>query len=112
MHQVTVFQCDHCKRINSSQHNMRRHERRCHLDSANRSCATCVHLQTVDLDYDVYLGDGEVDSRSRPGPWCAAKEIQLYPLQTKCDKWGALPTGGASAYFVQQANYAMSKPTA
>ena len=104
MHQVTAFQCDHCKRINSSQHNMRRHERKCHLESANRSCATCVHLETVDLEYDVFLGDGSFDSRMRPGPWCAAKDEKLYPLQTKCEKWEALPSGGVSAYFVQQTN--------
>jgi uncharacterized C2H2 Zn-finger protein len=107
MHQVSVFQCDHCKRINSSQRNMRRHENKCHFNPANRSCAMCVHLQTVDFDYDVYLGDGEVDSRSRPGPWCAAKEMQLNPLQTKCSSWAALPTGGASAYFAQQPRYAI-----
>ena len=106
MHQVTAFQCDYCQRINSSQRNMRRHEHKCYLNSANRSCATCVHLETADFDYDVYLGDGNVDSLTRQGPWCAAKEIQLNPLQAKCDKWGALPTGGASAYFAQQANYA------
>ena len=102
MHQVTAYQCDHCKRINSSQRNMRRHERNCHLNHANRSCATCMHLETVDFDFDIYLGDGEVDSRSGSGPWCAAKEIQLNPLQTKCEKWASLPNGGVSAYFAQQ----------
>jgi hypothetical protein len=62
-----------------------------------------VHLETANFDKDYPLGDGGVDSLSIPGPWCAAKEEPLYPLQTKCDKWAALPSGGVSAYFAQQA---------
>jgi len=107
MHKVTVFQCDHCKRINSSQRNMRRHERKCYFDPANQSCAMCKHLETITSDYDVFVGNGEVYSRSCEVPWCAAKEEQLNPLQTKCDKWAALPNGGASAFFVQQAQPAI-----
>jgi hypothetical protein len=104
MYQVTAYQCDHCERIYSSQRKARRHERGCCFDVANHACATCVHLSREDEEYEVdtySLGYSEVDSRFRKSWWCAAKEEFLYHLQRKCDKWGALPTGGANAYFAQ-----------
>jgi hypothetical protein len=66
-----------------------------------------VHLSTEDFDYDTYIGDGEVVSHASKEPYCAAKEnfMEGRRLQTNCDKWAALPTGGVSAYFAQQAHH-------
>lgn len=102
MHSITAYQCDHCKSINISIKNMKRHERKCHLDPANKSCATCLNLETVELCHDVYVGDGEVDTNVTNGPWCASKGIELNPLQTKCDKWESLPNNGVAHYFLNK----------
>lgn len=104
MHQVTAYQCNHCLRVYSSQRKARRHEVGCCLDSVNRACATCVHLSKEDEDYDVYLGDGVVDTLCRKVWWCSAKKDFLNKLQRKCEVWVGLPTGGANSYFVQQTN--------
>jgi len=87
MKRVKAFQCDHCNFVRITPRNTRRHESRCHHNEANRGCGTCSHYDKVDSDYDVYLGDGEVDSRTRKVGWCAAKDVEVPKWIFRCDKW-------------------------
>jgi hypothetical protein len=98
MHQITAFQCDYCKKINLSKSSMTRHEKRCHLNTENRSCATCKHLEIAEFDADTFLSEDTVGYHTYKGSWCAKKEIELSPLETKCDKWMQCPDGTTNGY--------------
>jgi hypothetical protein len=85
MKQVTAFKCDFCDFVREKAKNTHKHEKRCHYNPANKSCATCKHFEVVDSYYDVYAGFGEVDQRRCKQPWCNKKEAEINHWVQNCE---------------------------
>jgi hypothetical protein len=85
MKQVTAFKCDFCDFVREKPKNTHKHEKRCHYNPANKSCATCKYFEMVDQDYDQYAGDGQVFSSTRKVPWCNKKEEGQNQWIQKCE---------------------------
>ena len=61
MKTATGYACDYCNFMRARNDLTRRHEARCPHNPKNRTCKTCAERERVDLESDVYIGDGEVD---------------------------------------------------
>lgn len=42
MREVTAYQCEHCYKVYRLKPSAKAHEKRCYLNPATRSCATCA----------------------------------------------------------------------
>jgi hypothetical protein len=57
MQPVKAYKCDFCKKIYLSISGVKKHEKRCWLNPARRSCITCSNLNHF-VDPELLHGDG------------------------------------------------------
>jgi hypothetical protein len=55
MHIEEVHCCDHCNKALKIKSSMRRHEKKCYKDPANKACQTCRHFIPDTHEDDYYL---------------------------------------------------------
>jgi len=96
---VTVYQCEFCKRKMFVKHAMEKHEKWCYSNPENfRACSGCKHLEEVTVEYSYsvptigdHLGvifDGSTVERKTTGFHCKKLDKQLYPF--KAEKKGLI----------------------
>lgn len=81
---VTVYQCEHCKRKMFVKSAMERHEKWCDSNPDNaKACVGCKHLEETRIEwhYDsYYYGTGTASSK---GVRCIKLDKLLYPLKAE-----------------------------
>lgn len=80
---VTVYQCDHCKRKMFVKSAMERHEKWCGNNPNNfKACSGCKFIEetTIEWDYDAFDGYGTAKSKAFR---CTKLDKMLYPLKVE-----------------------------
>ena len=83
---VTVYQCQFCKKKMFRKHSMENHESKCYSNPLNFSaCTNCEHCENIEVEYCVDTKDqyGEPDHeyKKTQGFFCKAKNIEMYPFK-------------------------------
>jgi hypothetical protein len=81
---VTVYQCEHCKKKMFRKHAMERHIDFCTYNPKNfTACSGCAHLDEIKIEYSVdHYFYVEVQRKSN-GFRCKKLDKTLYPLKAK-----------------------------
>lgn len=96
---VTIYQCEFCKRKMFVKSAMQKHETFCYSNPANfRACSGCIHLEEVEVEYSYSvpslgenLGvvfDGDTVTKKTTGFHCKKLNKHLYPF--KAEKMGLI----------------------
>lgn len=83
MKEITAYECEYgCGKFLKTKSGMRRHEKKCFWNPANKACASCGNNEHYSDD------DGY---RSWEGRWCVALEFDIftdkYNGRSKCPRW-------------------------
>lgn len=80
---ITVYQCEHCKKKLFRKHSMELHEKWCTYNPDNFvKCSGCHHLEVVPFEWSLDYGAEYTcsDLRTSNSFRCKVKGVEMYPV--------------------------------